>query len=477
MPPVMFIELNEIDFDLLHKYVDRGDLPNFERFFQRHGYVQTLSEDRHEHVNPWIQWPTAHTGLEFAEHGIFRMGDMYYADHEQIWERLESHGLKVGAISPFNATNKTKRAAFFMPDPWMRSAVTGPRALRWIYEAILQVTDDYANERIAAGSLARLAAGAAVCMQWRSLPSYVHDTLAYFGKRGRWYRALVADRLLADLFIWLWRRDRPDFASLCLNAGAHLQHHYLFCSPFYRGPLRNPSWWSKEGDDPVLDAYRLYDRILGDLQRADPNARIVLCTGLHQQAHDREAHYYRLEEHERVFEALGIPYRNIHPLMTEDFVVEYDDEAAALEGQRRIEEVVASEPDVFYLNTGDTDLRGTSTAPQVFYVDNRGATLYVQLKPTARRLPPDLSVSRDDRRIERFASQVAYAQLKNGHHAGVGYFSDSGVRAGQLPAPFRLAQVFPMILRMFGLDPAVRRPHSHGAPQPAAEPAQAHELV
>jgi hypothetical protein len=282
----------------------------------------------------------------------------------------------------------------------------------------------------------------------------------------------VADRLLADIFITLWRRERPDFASLCLNAGAHLQHHYMYASPLYDGPLRNPEWWTRPGQDPVLDAYRLYDRILGDLLRADPGARVLLATGLHQEAHEREAHYYRLDRHERVFEALGIPYATIHPLMTEDFVVEYADAEAARRGQRLIEEVRASAGDVFYRHTGDFEERGTETAPEIFFVENRGTSLYVQLKPTAKLLPEGLGVSRGNLVMADFPKLVSYAQLKNGHHTGVGYFADSGVGAGELPAAFPLKDVFPMILRLFGLDATVKPPR-HRTDAAAMAPADA----
>lgn len=462
MSNLMFIELNELNFEFLDFYIDRGELPNFKRFFDKHGYVCTLSETAHERVNPWIQWVTAHTGLDYAEHRIFRMGDMYYNDHEQIWERLEAAGLKVGAIAPFNATNKTQHAAFFVPDPWMRTTFRGSLPLRWVYEAIMQVTDDYANNRIAPMSIAKLAVGAATYAQYRNVVKYAVEALRFL-TRGHWYRALVADRLLGDIFIALWKKHRPDFASICLNAGAHLQHHYMFASPCYQGPLRNPAWWVAAGVDPVLESYRLYDEFFGDLQTADSDARIMLVSGLHQAAHERAAYYYRLDDHEAVFDTLGIPYVNIHPLMTEDFVVEYNDAETARLGQQMIESVIASQADVFYIETGDVANCGTATGPQAFYVDNRGSTLYVQLKPAARQLPQGLSLACNAQCLPEFDQKASLAQIKNGHHTGIGYFSDSGTKPGDLPEQFPLKELFPMILRTFGLDPTINPVNTQGS--------------
>lgn len=299
-------------------------------------------------------------------------------------------------------------------------------------------------------------------MQWKSVPKYVRDSWRFL-RRGRWHRALVADRLLGDLFISLWRRYRPDFASVGFNAGAHLQHHYMFASPLCKTALKNPEWWIAEGVDPVLESYRLYDEFLGDLQRADPEARIMLATGLSQEAHERVAHYYRLKDHEQVFQALGIPFGRIHPLMTEDFVVEYAGESDAREGERAIQEVKASSPDVFYVDTGDFANRGVETGPEIFFVDNRGSTLYVQLKPTARELPEGMAVSRGGRIVPDFPKVAAHAQLKNGHHNGQGYFADNQLKPGELPSELPLKQVFELVLRAFDLAPSVPSPASRSS--------------
>lgn len=53
------------------------------------GCVLTESEKEYQHLEPWIQWVTAHIGMTFAEHGVFRLGDIVNRDIPQIWEQLE----------------------------------------------------------------------------------------------------------------------------------------------------------------------------------------------------------------------------------------------------------------------------------------------------------------------------------------------------------------------------------------------------
>src|SRR5688572_7063566 len=91
---LLFLELNEINFEYLEAYIARGELPAFRDFFARHGYSETTSEQRYDELEPWIQWVTAHTGKSLSEHGVFRLGDIVDHDLPQIWERLEDLGLR-----------------------------------------------------------------------------------------------------------------------------------------------------------------------------------------------------------------------------------------------------------------------------------------------------------------------------------------------------------------------------------------------
>ena len=149
-----------------------------------------------------------------------------------------------------------------------------------------------------------------------------------------------------------------------------------------------------------------------------------------------------MDDHAALLAGLGVAFEDIHPLMTEDFVLRYASEDAARMAQRQLEAVRAEPDDVFYLDNADVAVRRPDRSPHPFYVDNRGQDLYVQLKPTARDIPPGLRFSLADRTVEHVDRMVSFVQYKNGHHEGLGYFADSGVAAGDLPPEFRLAELF-----------------------------------
>lgn len=94
----------------MRRYVARGQLPALGQIIARHGLAETVSEDKYEELEPWIQWVSAHTGLTFAEHKVFRLGDIVQHEHEQIWEKLEADGVTVAAVSPINGANRTRRS-------------------------------------------------------------------------------------------------------------------------------------------------------------------------------------------------------------------------------------------------------------------------------------------------------------------------------------------------------------------------------
>ena len=408
MTPLIFLVLNEVNFEFVEHYARHGKLPAFARLIETQGYARTRSEDLYEQIEPWIQWFTVHTGKSFAEHRVFRLGDGAGAGVAQIWEELARRGLRVGAFSPMNAGNAVADAAFFVPDPWTHTAVSAPTLMRAAYTAICQAVGDNAEGRISAGSALRLLAGLLAYSRLRNWPQYLAEALA--GLASHWPRALFLDRFLADCFFHLWRRTQPDFSTLFLNGAAHIQHHYLFNSAAYRGSYRNPRWYLAEGVDPVLQIYRVYDAILADCLAMAPRPRLMIATGLHQDPVDEPVFYWRLRDHAAFLRSLGCGFDAVEPRMSRDFLVRCKDAAQAAAAAARL--LSGRAPDGLAL----------------FEVDNRGASLFVTLG-YAREIREGFVARFGDIAIEDFAREVVFVAIRNGHHNGIGYFLDSSTRA------------------------------------------------
>lgn len=417
---LLFLELNEVNFEFIEAYVEQGELPRLGKLIARHGYSTTTSETQYDHLEPWIQWVTAHTGLSFDQHKVFRLGDIVDHDIPQIWERLEEQGLRVGAISPMNAKFRLKNPAFFVPDPWTDTEVFAEPNDKRFFAAISNMVNENASGETNLRLVKDFVLGAMRNAAVGHYPAYLRMLAAARSKS--WYRAMFLDQLLADMFVRLFAKERPQFASLFLNAAAHIQHHYMFNSRALDQTGRNPEWYIAPDDDPVLDVYRLYDRAVGAIMNRFPKARIMLATGLHQVPHHSTTFYWRLKNHADFLRRFDVEFEQVHPRMSRDFLVTCRDSSAAVVAQRQLEALKADD--------GVT----------LFTVDNRGSDLFVMLT-----YPNDISNSRaavlGDRRVQALREHVSFVAIKNGAHHGTGYFLDTGVELQNADPTFALASV------------------------------------
>lgn len=409
-----------MNFDFVRSYTREGRLPAIGRLLDSHGYSVTESERTYEELEPWIQWVTAHTGKSLAEHGVFRLGDIVKHDLPQVWECLEERGLRVGAVSPMNAKNRLRDPAFFVPDPWTETTIHGSPVIKRLYAAIAQAVNENAQSRISPASVFNLLRGFLAYASPANWPTYLgYATTAL---RHPWRKAMFLDLLLADLFLHETARTRPHFATLFLNAAAHIQHHYLFCSSAYTGTIRNPEWYVNPKEDPVFEVYALYDRIVANVQKRFPKARLMIGTGLHQNPHSKLTFYWRLKDHAAFLRSLGVEFDSVAPRMSRDFLVSC----------RTTEQSKVAEQRLLAAQADD----GTP----LFEVDNRGTDLFVMFV-YSRDIASDAGYRLGELRLSGLRSQVAFVALKNGEHHGLGYLVDTGRRSDPEAKPIALASI------------------------------------
>ena len=432
--PLIVIQLNEVNFDVVRHYAGKyDDLPAFKRLLNDFRALETFGEQRYEELEPWIQWVSAQTGKTYAEHGVFRLGDVVNTPDSllQIFEVLESQGLRVGAISPMNARNRLQRPAYFVPDPWTDTPSDGSGFSQRLTEMLRQTVNDNASGRITRRSLITLAEAVLRSFHFRGTTDLLRLILGT--RRKPWTKSLILDQLIHLVHRSLWRRARPDVSFVFLNAGAHIQHHYFFNAEIDRKPSANPAWYIAPEADPVRDMLKVYDRILGDyLELTRHGGRLMVATGLTQVPYDRVKYYYRLKEHARFLGLAGISCQRVLPRMTRDFEVFFDDNAqaqAAAEalGAMRMERTGAV---VF----GEIELRERGLFATLTYPDE---------------ITPDDAILTANGRIDRFGELVAFVAIKNGMHSTRGFAFVSPDVQEALPAPpVHVAELFNLTQRL-----------------------------
>ena len=430
--PLILIELNEINFDLVARYIEAGArLPTFAKLIADKP-VRCTSEQTYELLEPWIQWVSIHTGLTYSEHRVFRLGDIVESPSEQLFEILERAGYSVGAVSPMNAANRLVRPAYFIPDPWT-STPSDPSAMsRVMATALAQTVNDNAQAKISASSIAAILFALARCAPLRHYPRY--GRLVWNAIRKRWQRAMFLDLLLHDIHQRLFARHRPDFSTLFLNAGAHIQHHYMLNSTALAlAPItRNPSWYVPADVDPVFELLALYDALLGEIIE-DDSIEYIIATGLTQKPYDQVKYYYRLKNHGAFLDALGIAYRDVHARMTRDFLIEFENEASAQRAEGELASIVAS----------------ADNLPIFGNIDNRGDSLFVTLT-YPREISETASITFAGRQIG-LHEFVAFVAIKNGMHDAICYVCASEGLEGLLPRDgMHVTSIFSTIQSYFG---------------------------
>ena len=429
---LILLGLNEINFETAAFYIANGEsLPCFERLIEK-GLIETGAESDYEKLEPWIQWPSIHTGKTFDEHQIFRLGDSVNSDHEQYYEKLEKNGFSVGAVSPMNASNNLQDPAYFIPDPWTQTACDRSFLSRCITSSIRQAVNDNSQSRLTVKTILNMSLAFIILVSPRRFIPLLKYALSAIGRP--WRKALLLDLVLYEIHKTLVKSKKPNFSTLFLNAGAHIQHHYFFNSPYVETTeLRNPKWYIAAEEDPVLEMLKIYDKLLEDLFDSH-KAEAIVATGLSQKPFGEVMFYYRLKDHEAFLRDIGIDFLEVTPRMTRDFLINFQSEEQALRAEEKLSQVVVDREVALFSE-----------------IDNRGTELFVVL--TYSQEITDRTNIFYSGGGARLMDSVVFVAIKNGEHQSKGFAYFSKGVAHLAPSEGKhVSEIYAVVIGFFGLE-------------------------
>ena len=426
---LILLQLNEINFDVVKKYIDSGyKLNNFKKILSEN-FISTSSENEYQNLEPWIQWVSVYTGMPFTEHKIFRLGDIVNHDYEQIFEKIEKAGFKVGAISPMNAKNNLKNSAYFIPDPWTQTASDKSFISRILSESISQAVNDNSEAKISVKSLAKL-----LLVFLIVVPLYSKIYLTFFAFTSffkPWRKSLFLDLFLFEIHqIYFWKKN-VNFSSLFLNAGAHIQHHYFFNSKVLKNSkFKNPQWYIKLNEDPIHDMLKTYDHLLGKVLTLK-NTDTIIATGLSQEPYDKLKFYYRLKNHANFLDKFNIKFKSIHPRMTRDFLISFENNDQLMDAYFKLSNLKVNNQSLLFkeIEKRDLELFVTLTYPQ-------------EILSNTKCCLDELCVNLED--------YVVFVAIKNGMHQAKGYaYFSNGIKKRVLNDGDNIYKLNQTILKYF----------------------------
>src|SRR5262252_8605226 len=117
---VVMLEFNELCPALMQRWIEEGRLPNFRRLRSESLVYRTETEEEPPALEPWIQWVNVHSGLSFAEHGVFHLGEAARLMAPPIWDVVGRHGGRSWICGSMNTRGNDPATTLLLPDPWAK---------------------------------------------------------------------------------------------------------------------------------------------------------------------------------------------------------------------------------------------------------------------------------------------------------------------------------------------------------------------
>lgn len=463
---VLVLELNELCPPLLERFMADGDLPAFTRLYDSSLVYVTDAEEPQGHLNPWVQWVTAHTGVGFDEHGVFKLGEGSRLRLPTVADQVSAAGGRVWLCGPMNVVPTTEVRGRWLADPWNPDDAAGARDMDPFAAFVRANVQEHTNaaHRLGAASYARfLGYMARHGISASTVRAVLHQLVGErTGKVPRWRRAALLDRFQWDLFRHIYEGERPQFATYFSNTTAHYQHlywRYLAPEAFELKPT--PEEVATFGD-AIRSGYLEMDRIVGQaLDLVGDDTTLVFCSALSQQPYVLKddsggSRFYRPNDIGAFVDDLGIrDVERVAPVMAAQYHLLFASEA----GAARAEEV----------------LRGATVEGEAaFNVRRIGADLFTGFSIVAD-LPSDavIEVPATGARVAVHEAMYRSETAKSGyHHPHGALWIRTPDRVGvTVPGTVPLRAVAPTLLSLMGIDvpPSMRVPPLPTDPKTAAQ--------
>jgi hypothetical protein len=305
MTPILLLEINEIPWRLIDRYIQRPEFANIRRFLSQAHQYTTVAVDTGE-LSPWVTWPTFHRGMNNERHGIKNLGqDPSTFKGKAIWEEIRAQGGSIGICGSMQSWPPIDpgEGGFYIPDTFAHDERCYPEYLKPVQAfnlaqvrmngrvvsnrlpgagEVIRLTTSFAKSGITFGTGARIAA--------QLLGERVNRSLAA-------RRPVFQTILFWDVFRKHFDVHRPPaFSTFFTNHIAGVMHRYwndVFPEDFPEDfPDRSDR--SAESREPLMRfALEVLDEMLAEvLEWAADNSELVVvfASSMGQNAVHRDNH-------------------------------------------------------------------------------------------------------------------------------------------------------------------------------------------
>jgi len=301
MTPLLLLEINEVPWRLLDRYLGRPELAQVNRFFSESSHFTTLAVDTGE-LSPWVTWPTLHRGMNNERHGVKNLGqDPATFRGKPIWQEIRERGGTIGICGSMQSwpPQEPGDGGFYIPDTFAHDERCIPS-----YVSALQafnLSQVRSNPRVVTGAMPKATealrvafsapqAGVRLLTGARIFGHLVHER---FDRAKRVKRPVYQAVLFWDVFRRHFNARRPpQFSTFFTNHVAGVMHRYwrdVFPEDFPHEPLAN----GESHEWLMRFALRVLDDMLRDVLEwadANPELVVVFASSMGQDAVHRDYH-------------------------------------------------------------------------------------------------------------------------------------------------------------------------------------------
>jgi hypothetical protein len=345
--PVIALEFNELSPVLMEKFISEGKLPNFAKLKAQSVTAITDAEESGKELEPWIQWVTVHTGLSYAQHKVFDLGDGHKLNAPRLWDMVSDSGKKVWICGSMNAAIQGGRInGQVLPDPWSTGIEPYPQTeFAPFFHLVKQYVQEYSRDKVPLGVADYARFGWFMLTHGLSFKTVWMTVKQLAGERGgksKWKRAFILDRLQFDVFRHYWKSQKPAYATFFLNSTAHMQHYYWRNMEPEKFQIQATAQEQAEYARAIEEAYIRMDDIVGETLAMAPEAAIVFITALSQHAlskYDESGgkQVFRPHNDAALLKFAGVTAKYQYaPVMAEEFHLYFDNELAAADAEKKL---------------------------------------------------------------------------------------------------------------------------------------------
>jgi hypothetical protein len=360
---IIVLEFNELSPTLMDQFINEGKLPNFKKLRDRSDAYVTLAEEKQEHLEPWIQWPTIHTGLSFNQHQLYLIGEGHKLDKPRIWDLVSKAGHKSIIFGSMNTGPAPQLDGVLVPDPWTTTFAPSLPEIQDYTNFIGYQVQEHTNStrkldyKIVLRFIKFMITHG---LSLKTISLVVKQLISEKFAPTTWKRVAILDSFQLDVFRHYYKKIQPQFATFFLNSTAHLQHMFwrnMDPSAFEVKPTVEEQNIYKNA---VQFGYQNMDNIVGKvLEMAGDDVTLVMTSALSQQPCTRYEHiggkrFCRPIELAKILEFAGVkaPFKTA-PVMSEQFYVHFNSEKEALKAENILKRLYAgSRPILGIVNKG-----------------------------------------------------------------------------------------------------------------------------